>query len=45
MRVLEKAGYEREGRLRQSVTKDGQAVDEVLYAIVRPLVAGTTVTV
>lgn len=45
MRVLEKAGYEREGRLRQSVTKDGQTVDELLYAIVRPLVAGATVTV
>ena len=36
MRVLEKAGYLCEGRLRLSVTKDGQTIDEVLYALVRP---------
>lgn len=35
MRVLEKAGYQREGLLRAAVTKDGQTVDEVLYALVR----------
>ena len=35
MRVLEKAGYSCEGRLRKSVTKDGQTIDQVLYAIVR----------
>lgn len=36
MRVLEKAGFEREARLRKAVTKDGQTVDEILYALVRP---------
>jgi [ribosomal protein S5]-alanine N-acetyltransferase len=35
MRVLEKAGYSVEGRLRNSVTKDGQTIDRMLYAIVR----------
>ncbi|MBI3003618.1 MAG: GNAT family N-acetyltransferase [candidate division NC10 bacterium] len=35
MRVLEKAGYTREGRLRKSVTKDGQTMDQMLYAVVR----------
>ncbi len=44
-RVLEKAGYELEARLRQSVTKDGQTMDELLYAIIRPRVAVATVTV
>jgi RimJ/RimL family protein N-acetyltransferase len=34
-RVLEKAGFECEGRLRKSATKDGQTVDEFLYALVR----------
>ena len=34
-RVLEKAGYEFEGRLRQSIIKDGQVIDALLYAIVR----------
>lgn len=32
MRVLEKAGYEREGVLRASVFKDGQLIDAVLFA-------------
>ena len=32
MRVLEKAGYAYEGRLRKSATKDGQTVDQLLYA-------------
>lgn len=35
MRVLEKASYSLEGRLRNSVTKDGQTIDQMLYAIVR----------
>lgn len=35
MRVLEKAGYACEGRLRKSVTKDGETIDQLLYAIVR----------
>ena len=35
MRMLEKAGYSLEGRLRKSVTKDGQTIDQMLYAIVR----------
>lgn len=34
-RVLEKAGYSLEGRLRKSVTKDGHTIDQLLYAIVR----------
>jgi ribosomal-protein-alanine N-acetyltransferase len=34
-RVLEKAGYLLEGRLRQSAIKDGQVVDQLLYAVVR----------
>ena len=32
-RVLEKAGYVREGFLRRSVIKDGVVLDQVLYAI------------
>ncbi len=35
-RVLEKAGFELEGRLRCSVIKDGQIWDQFLYAKVRP---------
>jgi RimJ/RimL family protein N-acetyltransferase len=34
-RVLEKAGYEFEGRLRKSVTKDGRTIDQLIYAIIR----------
>jgi RimJ/RimL family protein N-acetyltransferase len=34
-RVLEKAGYRVEGRLRQSAIKDGKVTDQVLYAILR----------
>jgi len=30
-RVLEKAGYVLEGRLRQAVTKDGQVTDLLVY--------------
>lgn len=33
-RVLEKAGYLREARLRRSAIKDGQVVDQLLYAYV-----------
>jgi [ribosomal protein S5]-alanine N-acetyltransferase len=36
MRVLEKAGYLREGVLRKSVYKDRQWVDEVVYAKIAP---------
>jgi RimJ/RimL family protein N-acetyltransferase len=35
MRVLEKAGFACEGRLRKSVTKDGRTLDLLLYGIVR----------
>ena len=35
MRVLEKAGYQVEGRMRQSAIKDGRVTDQVLYAILR----------
>ena len=35
MRVLEKAGFAREGRLRKSVTKDGKTIDSFLYALTR----------
>lgn len=31
-RVLEKAGYVCEGRLRKSITKDGKTIDQFLYA-------------
>ncbi len=41
-RVLDKAGYEYEGRLRKSVIKDGQIVDQWLYAIVRDEQVGPT---
>jgi RimJ/RimL family protein N-acetyltransferase len=34
-RVLEKAGYRCEGTLRQSVAKDGQILDQWMYAILR----------
>lgn len=35
MRLLEKAGYSCEGRLRKSVTKDGKTLDQFLYAVIR----------
>jgi RimJ/RimL family protein N-acetyltransferase len=35
MRVLEKAGFVREGILRKAATKDGQTIDVVMYALVR----------
>ena len=34
-RVLEKAGYSREGTLRRSAIKDGHVLDQWMYAIVR----------
>ena len=34
-RVLERAGYQLEGRLRQSAVKDGQVLDGLLYAAIR----------
>ena len=33
-RVLEKAGYEREGRLRANVIKDGCILDQIMYAFI-----------
>jgi RimJ/RimL family protein N-acetyltransferase len=35
MRVLEKAGYKFEGRMHKAVIKDGESIDELIYAIVR----------
>ena len=35
MRVLEKAGYTLEARYRKNVTKDGQTIDRLVYALVR----------
>lgn len=35
VRVLEKVGYRCEGRMRQSAIKDGQIMDQLLYAILR----------
>ncbi|GAA5176712.1 GNAT family N-acetyltransferase [Niveibacterium umoris] len=35
MRVLEKAGFRREGVLRKSVFKDGQLIDSVMHARLR----------
>jgi RimJ/RimL family protein N-acetyltransferase len=42
MRVLEKAGYVREGVMRQSVVKGEHVLDAVLFAFTRDLL-GTTV--
>ena len=36
-RVLEKAGYVLEGRMRRSAIKDGQIIDQLLYARTGPL--------
>ena len=35
VRVLEKAGFMREGRMRKSVFKDGRVTDQFLYAMIR----------
>ncbi|HUR95299.1 MAG TPA: GNAT family N-acetyltransferase [Gemmatimonadales bacterium] len=40
VRVLEKAGYEFEGRHRRAAVKDGQVVDNLLYAVVRDFKPG-----
>ena len=37
VRVLEKAGYVREGRMQQSAIKDGKIRDQLLYAAYKPL--------
>ena len=37
IRVLEKAGYTREGHLRQSAIKDGKIRDQLLFAAYKPL--------
>ena len=37
VRVLEKAGYVREGHLRRSAIKDGQIRDQFLFAAYKPL--------
>jgi RimJ/RimL family protein N-acetyltransferase len=37
VRVLEKAGYVREGLLRQSAIKDGKIRDQLLFAAYKPL--------
>ena len=34
LRVLEKAGYKFEGRMRKSAIKDGKIIDQMLYAYV-----------
>lgn len=34
-RVLEKAGYRLEGRMRQHATKEGEKVDELIYGLLR----------
>jgi ribosomal-protein-alanine N-acetyltransferase len=35
LRVLEKAGYRLEGRMRQSAIKDGKVIDQLLCATIR----------
>lgn len=35
MRVLEKAGYSFEARLRKNITKNGQTFDDLIYSVVR----------
>lgn len=35
VRVLEKAGFEFEGRMKKAVTKEGRTGDELIYAITR----------
>jgi len=42
-RVLEKAGYAFEGRMRRAAFKDGQVIDQFLYAVVRDLALETGV--
>lgn len=35
IRVLEKAGYEYEGRQRKAVTKNGETLDALMYALIK----------
>ncbi len=35
IRVVEKAGYQFEGRRLKAVVKDGQIIDDLMYAIIR----------
>ncbi len=35
IRVLEKAGYSFEARLRKNITKNGQTFDDLIYSVVR----------
>ena len=41
VRVLEKAGYVREGHLRRSAIKDGKIRDQLLYAAYRTSMKNT----
>ncbi|MER3522710.1 MAG: hypothetical protein C4326_01240 [Ignavibacteria bacterium] len=34
-RVLEKAGFSLEARMRQAVVKDGQVIDQLMYVLLR----------
>ena len=34
-RVLEKAGYSLEGRLRKQIYKDGEVCDQIMYGLLR----------
>jgi RimJ/RimL family protein N-acetyltransferase len=34
-RILEKAGFRLEGRMRQSVIKNGQVLDQFMYSLLR----------
>ena len=43
-RVLEKAGYVLEGRMRRSAIKDGKVIDQFLYAYVVPPAAAPAPT-
>lgn len=43
IRVLERAGYAREGILRRSAIKDGRVVDQIMYAITDRDLAGPCV--
>ena len=35
VRVLEKCGFQFEGRLRKSIVKDEQTIDQLLYALLK----------
>lgn len=40
MRVLEKAGYRLEARLKNAIVKEGQVMDELVYSILRESISG-----